>query len=333
MYGLPKVHKEGNPLRPIISSIGTFCYNLAKFLIPILKPLTVNDFNICNSSKFVKDLCSQKFDSSVVMASFDVTSLFTNIPLKETIDIILDNVDEEHLSNFGIEKSHLAKMLNLATCNNAFTYEGKLYNQVDGVAMGSPLGPVFADIFMGFNEKIWLSECPVDFKPLFYRRYVDDTFLIFKDLSHVQLFLNYLNSKHPNIKFTVDVEKDFMLSFLDVLITRHNGNFSTSVYRKSTYTGLGTHFLSFSPLLYKVNSIRTLINRAYNVCSDFNVFHAEMTFLLDFFTHNAYPAHIFYKILRVFLNDKFEPKPILTTVSKDVRYVKLPFVGHISYDI
>merc|ERR1712002_792587 len=101
-----------------------------------------------------------------------------------------------------------------------------------------------------------------------------------------------------------------MLSFLDVLITRHNGNFSTSVYRNSAYTGLGTHFLSFSPLLYKTNSIRTLINRAYNVCATFNLFHAEMSFLLDFFTLNAYPANIFHKILRVFLNDKFEPKPI-----------------------
>ena len=86
------------------------------------------------------------------MASFDVTSLFTNIPLNETIEIITSNIEDEHISSYGLEKSQLSKLLNLATCNNAFTFNGKLYNQVDGVAMGSPLGPVFADVFMGFNE-------------------------------------------------------------------------------------------------------------------------------------------------------------------------------------
>ena len=159
--------------------------------------------------------------------------------------------------------------------------------------MGSPLGPVFADIFMCFNEKIWLSECPAHFKPLYYRRYVDDTFLVFSDCSHIQLFLNYVNPKHPNIKFAYDVQKDFALPFLDVQITRHNGQFFTSVYRKSTFTGLGLNFLGFSPVMYKINSIRTLVNRAYNVCSDFNLFHLDMTFLLNYFTENAYPASLF----------------------------------------
>ena len=129
---------------------------------------------------------------------------------------------------------------------------------------------------MGFSEKVWLSECPVHFKPLYYRRYVDDTFLVFSDFSHIQLFLNYLNSKHPNIKFTCDVEKDFELPFLDVQITRHNGKFCTSVYRKSTFTGLGLNYLGFSPVRFKINSVRTLINRAYSVCSDFTGFHLDM---------------------------------------------------------
>ena len=244
-----------------------------------MKPLTENEYSVCNSSKFVKDLCSQNFGPNSVMASFDVTSLFTNIPLQETIEIICNNIDVEYISSFGLDKSNLSKLLNLATCNNAFTFDGKLYNQVDGVAMGSPLGPVFADVFMGFNEKVWLSECPLDFKPMYYRRYVDDTFLIFSDSSHIQMFLDYLNGKHSNIKFTCDLENDFKLPFLDILITRQNGNFITSVYRKATFTGLGLNFLGFSPVLFKKNSIKTLINRAYNVCSNLNLFHLDVTFL------------------------------------------------------
>ena len=188
MYGLPKVHKPGNPLRPIISTIGTFTYKLSKFLVPILTPLTKNQFTIMNSVSFVRDLCAQHFNNNIVMASFDVVSLFTNIPLAETTNIILDNLNDNHLANYGLEKSHMSKLLDLATRDSVFMFGDKIYNQIDGVGMGSCLGPVYADCFMGYHEKKWLDDCPVQFKPLYYRRYVDNTFLIFKDHAHIELF-------------------------------------------------------------------------------------------------------------------------------------------------
>ena len=181
--------------------------------------------------------------------------------------------------------------------------------------------------YVFFFEKIWLDECPISFKPVFYRRYVDDTFLVFDDSSHIELFLNYLNSRHPNIKFTCEIEQDNKLSFLDIQIHRHLGSFETSVFRKSTFTGLGQNFLSFSPKLYKLNAVRTLITRAFNVCSNYVNFHHDITFLLDYFTTNSYPNFVFYKILRTFLNDNFVPKPLYTTVPKDVKYVKFPYLG------
>ena len=87
--------------------------------------------------------------------------------------------------------------------------------------MGSPLGPLFANIFMSFHEKTWLHNCPSLFKPLLYRRYVDDCFLLFKSLNHATLFRDYLN--RPNISFTSELEKDGKLLFLDVKIFRSNG--------------------------------------------------------------------------------------------------------------
>ena len=231
MYGLRKIHKENTPLRPIISSIGTFSYNLAKFLVKLLSSLIKNEFSILNSCTFVKELCSVNFGYDVVMASFDITSLFTNIPLDETINLIIDNISDEQISLYGLDRINLRKLLFLATRDNVFTFNGKLYRQMDGVAMGSPLGPVLADIFMNISEKLWLSECPINFKPLYYKRYVDDTFLVFRHENQIQQFLDYLNSKHPNIKFTCEIEENSQISFLDVLITRHAGVFSTSVYR------------------------------------------------------------------------------------------------------
>ena len=76
LYGLPKIHKEDNPLRPIVSSIGTFNYNLAKFLVPIISPLTFNEHTIDNSTKFVNELIASNLPHNFTMASFDVESLF-----------------------------------------------------------------------------------------------------------------------------------------------------------------------------------------------------------------------------------------------------------------
>ena len=126
--------------------------------------------------------------------------------------------------------------------------------------MGSPLGPVLANAFMAYHETRWLEHCPLDFKPLFYRRYVDDTFLVFKSEEHVQKFLSYLNSRHPNIEFTAESESNNQLPFLDILVTRSNNCFTTSVFRKPTYTGLTTKFSSFIPIQYKRNLIVTFLS-------------------------------------------------------------------------
>ena len=86
MYGLPKVHKPNFPLRPIISAIGTHSYKLAKFLIPLLRPFSTNTFTINDTFSFVKELRELKINTNdVIMASFDVKSLFTNIPLVRSI--------------------------------------------------------------------------------------------------------------------------------------------------------------------------------------------------------------------------------------------------------
>ncbi len=125
----------------------------------------------------------------------------------------------------GFDRSQFIKLLSLSVKNCHFVFNGRIYQQIDGVAMGSPLGPLFANIFMSFHEKSWLYNCPSAFKPLLYRRYVDDCFLLFRSLDHVPHFLNFLNRQHPNISFTSELEKDGKLSFLDVDITRSNGKF------------------------------------------------------------------------------------------------------------
>ncbi|XP_069977196.1 uncharacterized protein [Penaeus vannamei] len=333
LYGLPKIHKIGQPLRPIISAIGTFNYNLAKFLVQLITPLTTNEYTIENSFSFIKEISDLKPLRPVTMASFDIESLFTNVPLSETTDIILNKTTSSLLNSYGLNKTTYRKLLDIAAHNSVFTFNGSIYTQVDGVAMGSPLGPCYANTFLCHHEQTWMNDCPANFKPILYRRYMDDTFLLFNDPSHINPFLSYLNSQHPNIKFTCETEQNNKLSFLDTSITFHNNCFYTSTYRKPTFTGLGLHYLSYIPHIYKLNSLTTLINRAYNICSTWASFHDEVSFLSKYFTTNGYPSYLFYKALRKFLSQKFNPKPASATVNKDIKYIKLPYMGGLSFDL
>ena len=158
------------------------------------------------------------------------------------------------------------------------------------MAMGSPLGPTFANIFMCYLEERILDQCPSSFKPIFYKRYVDDTFVLFKEESHAQLFLDFINNFHPNISFSMDKECNGQLSFLDILVSRCNGQFVTGIFRKKTFTGLGLNFFSHCSSIFKINSCKTLLFRAYSLSSNWLKFHDEVTFLKKYFTANCYPS-------------------------------------------
>ena len=147
-------------------------------------------------------------------------------------------------------------MLEIAVKESVFIFDDQLYQQTDGVAMGSPLGPTLANAFFCYHENTWLADCPVEFRPIKYNRYVDDCFLVFKCKSHTDKFLEYLNNKHRNISFTVEQEQNKQLPFLDIMITRDGDRLITDVYRKPTYTGLGLNFYSFVPNSFKFNSIK-----------------------------------------------------------------------------
>lgn len=331
MFGQPKVHKLDNPLRPIVSSIGTAGYNLAKFLQPLVIPLTCNQYTVKNSKTFVDEITKLNLPSNYFLASYDVESLFTNVPLEETLDIILENYNSS--SFFGLTKNIVKKFFKFATSESCFLFNGDLFSQVDGVSMGSSLGPLFADAFLCHNEAKWLEKCPLDCKPLLYRRYVDDTFLVFRNENENEKFFKYINNQHSNIKFTCEKEENHKLAFLDVLISKDTHKLSTGVYRKPTFTGLGLSWFSFCPEIYKLNSIKTLLERAYGICSDNFTLHEEFSKLKEYFITNNYNSNLFHKMVNKFLCKKREPQgTVMIEASKLIKYIKMPFYGKISCD-
>ena len=111
------------------------------------------------------------------MASFDVKSLYTNVPLETTIDIILRRIYTNHELTTSLTKKEMRELLLLCTKNVHFTFNGQNYIQVDGVAMVSLLAPLLADMFMIELER---SLIPNLQKITFWRRYVDYTICFVK---------------------------------------------------------------------------------------------------------------------------------------------------------
>ena len=146
-------------------------------MVPILNPFTKNEYTVKDPFNFAEEICEQ--GPTLFMSSLDVDSLFTNIPLDETIDICVNQLFENTDTVEGFTKSELKQLLSLATKESYFIFNGLLYKQIDGVAMGSPLGPSLANAFLSYHEKIWLNNCPQGLKSVFYRRYID-IFILFK---------------------------------------------------------------------------------------------------------------------------------------------------------
>ena len=141
------------------------------------------------------------------MGSVDVDSLFTKIPLEEAIDICTNTLFENMEKVESLSKIEFKELLSLATKESYFIFNRKLYKHVDGIAMGSPLGPTLANAFLVHSEKNWLQKCLSDFKPHYYRRYVDDIFVLFISPQHLEAFCNFLNGRHANMSFTIERER------------------------------------------------------------------------------------------------------------------------------
>ena len=109
-------------------------------------------------------------------------------------------------------------MLSLIFKKSIILRGNKHYSQIDRAVMGSPLGPTMANIFICYHESNCLKDWQQDFKPVYYKRYVDDIFVLFNKQKHVQLFLECISKKHENIKFSIETEINGSLSFLDVKI-------------------------------------------------------------------------------------------------------------------
>ena len=334
LYGLPKVHKPNVPTRPICSMVGTSTYELGKYIADIIKPAATSSLgtDLTNTFQFVEQI-GRKDLSDVHMISFDVKSLFTNIPLNKTINICLDRLYRRDPGiRPSIPEDTLKKLLELCVCDNTFVFNGKVYQQVDGVAMGSSLGPLLANIYMAHLEEEFYFNESRDFSPTFYRRYVDDTFCLFKKLEHADQFMSFINTVDPSIQFDMELEVNSQLPFLDTVVKRNNNNVfpDISTHVKPTDKGLFYNFNSFIPDRYKYNLMSCLIHRVYHIASSFTIFHEDLDVLRTKFLKNGFPLGWFDNTVGKFLNKQYLPEEKRYTVPKRAVTMVLPYLGPLS---
>ena len=341
LYGLPKVHKTNTPLRPIVSCINSYNYRLGKYLANIIKPIRDSIYSLKNTDEFLKFLKENSHlskDNKVI--SFDIESLFTNIPVDETINIICYKLYcTDHKLKPFIPENYLLELLKFATKYTHFLFNKKYYDQCDGVSMGTPLAAIFAEVFMAHFEQTHL---PGLFEMsgsllLAWRRYVDDTFTIFKSDADEDEIRLLLNTFHPCIRFTTESEINSTIAFLDVLVKRHEHGLATTVYRKKTATKLMLKWDSLVPTAYKKSSVASFVNRAVRICSHYHSLHDEFQYIRIMAQFNGYPLSFVDRIIARALEKLTASAPIQNPNSEianeqtKYQYIEVPYLGRASY--
>ena len=274
-------------LRPIIDQTGTHTHPAAKIISNYLQPLAKNDYVIDNTLKFPDILKNTNNSNEYEDVSYDAESLFTSIPVKETIDYILEEIyTKKTIAPFCKKKLAFRRLLERLCFENQFTVNNNLVTQIEGCTMGGALSGTLSGIFMRKLE----NDIIKPEQPLLYKIYVDDIYN--RRLVNDNTLLNKLNAYHPNMKFTVELKPD---NFLDSAIHREGNDITTSVYTKPNK--LPIPWTSRIPKQYKKNSLRTELYRAKQISSNFDT---ELERITTKFQDAAYPKNFITSTIKEF---------------------------------
>ena len=333
-YGLPKIHKkEPIPVRPIVSSIGSVTYDIAKYVAQILGPLVgKTEHHVLNSQDFFGKISSVKIEEGESVESLDVVGLFTCIPPRDAVDISRSCLEKDNTldSRTPLSVDQVCDLLALCLNTTYFSFDNKFYLQVHGCAMGSPVSPIVVNLYMEAFEQRALSEF-VGIAPRVWYRYVDDIWNLNKEDQHNEFF-GKVNTLDPNLKFTREKANDQKeLPYLDSLTkAEEDGSVSSKVYRKPTHTDQYLQFESHHPLVHKLGVIRTLFHRADTIVTEYDDVRQEKAHVKSALRRCGYPRWSFHNALNVKDKPPAEPSAAATAPGRRQVRINLPYVGGMS---
>ena len=305
------------PMRPVVSALGAYYYELASYMSYFLKQLDGSSIDC--SAQMVKDELTKRA-SEGFLVSYDIASLFTNVPLKDAVAIAADLLPDSSC----LSKNVFKELLLLCSHNTLLTFEDKTYLQCDGVAMGSPVGPLLANIYVNHLEK-QLRNAPVRIK--YYRRYVDDTLVMVDSHDDAKKVLDWLNSL-STLVFTMELsDSSGDIHFLDLNIKRSGDTYITGVHVKETNTSLLCNYTSMSPKCYKVSIIRSLLWRAHVNTSTWSLFNDEIQRIQELSKRNAFPSSLVDAIIKDFVSSMVNNSRPLVESGTEEKLLLLQYRG------
>ena len=271
----PKIHKNKTPppLLPIVDCTGGVTYHTSKFLVAILRSLLGKTPKHCtNSGQLANDLANVTVMQDEILISHDVVSLFTKTPVDATLAKVRKRLEADKTlkKRTRLKVDDIMELLTFVTKATYFQFNGVLYKQVEGLAMGDPLSAVMSNLFMEELEQKAIPTAPAECGLSLWKRYVDDILEKIKRGTHLML-TDHLNQQDEtgNIKFTDEEEQNRQIPFLDVrLIVQPDGSIRLKIYRKTTHTDQYLMFDSHHPLEHKLSVVRTLLTRNETIVTD-----------------------------------------------------------------
>lgn len=272
--------------------INTVTYEPAKFVNNILKKLRKSSYHIMNSYEFQTYVCTRTIPENYVMASFDVVSLFTNLPTEYMVEAMEDRWPEISTHTL-LTKDEFFDLVRLILKQNYFSFDKKIYTQQSGLPMGSCMSPIGAEIAL---DKLldtvtqWVyNELGVR---LCVKKYVDDLWLELP-ANLTNEILSIFNSADINIQFTIEIEKNGCLPFLDMVVIRNiqNGTITTRWHKKSIASGRMIHYHSVHPYAQKIGTAIGFIDRVFKLSST-HYHQEEKREIIEMLKTNGYPKRL-----------------------------------------
>ena len=280
LYGLAKVHKQDMPMRPVLSMPGSVYYNIAKQVASWLSHVPECQIN-CSTKEVCDTLSTVKLEDDEELVSFDVVSLYTNVPVMESINICADLLFSR-FDKLPVDKETFIELAKIASCDVLMLTHDGYYVQTEGLAMGSPPAPHLANG--------WMSQFDAHIKgeSNLYFRYMDDILKKNKTNKSDQE-LHDINKLHHSLTFTRERENEGSLPMLDMSIMNEGGHLSSTWYSKPSATNLIMNFHALAPLKYKRAVVTGFVHRIFRSCSNWKNFHDSLEKAKHILRMNQYP--------------------------------------------
>jgi hypothetical protein len=295
LYLLPKIHKNKTPVpgRPIVSANNSPTERISQFVDHFLQPI------VSTTKSYVKDTTDflnkiealEPLPENSILATVDVTSLYTNIPNQEGITACNSQLNKVRLTGDVPPTTSIIQLLEYVLTKNNFDFNAKHYLQVGGTAMGTKLAPSYANIFMADFEERFVY--PYNPKPKIWLRYIDDIFLIWEHgQQSLDSFLEHLNSCHHSIKFTAE-NSTTAVNFLDTTVKVGTDNkLYTTLYCKPTDSHNYLLYESAHPKHTKSSLPYSQLLRIRRICSHIEDYDTNAVLIGSHFIKRGYPPHL-----------------------------------------